>query len=95
MARSETSAEFHSVEDSPHAASRFVATLRKARNAPSDFPDDDSLVSADPGPAPWRSFLAGAIVGCMLMTVPMAVLLWIAFENGILYTFYPLARTTE
>lgn len=51
-----------------------------------DQPDPD----VDPSTLPYRIFLRGAMIGCALMAMPMAVLIWIVISNGILYRFYPL-----
>lgn len=42
---------------------------------------------------PYRIFLRGAMIGCAIVAVPMAVLIWIVVSNGILYRFYPLPDT--
>ena len=52
----------------------------------SDQPDPD----IDPSTLPYRIFLRGAMIGCAIVAMPMAVLIWIVVSNGILYRFYPL-----
>lgn len=73
---------------------RFVVQLRKSAEeyeTPGQEADPDLQV--DYRELPWRHFVRGAMVGCGIVAIPMAVLIWIVVSNGILYRLYPLPNS--
>jgi hypothetical protein len=85
-------------------ASRFVVQLRNSpsrspnrlnRTGPKYMPESPSeFDGVDQSSLPYRVFLRGALLGCGIVSIPMAVLMWLVISNGFLYRFYPLPSSS-
>lgn len=67
----------------------FIEQLLMSLENDSERAQDSNDLS-DSLELPWRHFARGMLIGCGVIAVPMAVLIWMVVSNGILYRLYPL-----
>lgn len=69
---------------------QLLMSLENAERAQDSNDLTDKAHGSDSLELPWRHFARGMLIGCGVIAVPMAVLIWMVVSNGILYRLYPL-----